>query len=268
MNYNTLRQNKGFTLIEVLIAMLISGIVMASIYSAFQSQQNSYLAQDQVTEMQQNIRAGIDFMSREIRMAGYDPLGTSGATILVATSGSLQFTCDITGGESDGLDNDNDGTVDEGADNNGNGVIEGDEFGEFGNGDCTGANENITYGFAAAEDADVNGIADGGGADWSVAANLGRSTDGGIIFQPIAENIMAVEFYYTLDDDTKTLTPGNLARIRSVEITILARAERADPNFVNDQTYVTPSGAIWNPPTSNFRRRLLTTTVQCRNMGL
>jgi len=63
----------GFTLIELLITLAVSGILMAGVYTAFKSQQDAYLAQDQVAEMQQNIRAGLDIMIRDIRMAGYDP---------------------------------------------------------------------------------------------------------------------------------------------------------------------------------------------------
>lgn len=69
----------GFTLIELLIAMAITGIVSAAIFTAFQSQQKSYLTQDNVVEMQQNLRAAMDIMVREIRMAGYDPLQTANA---------------------------------------------------------------------------------------------------------------------------------------------------------------------------------------------
>jgi type IV pilus assembly protein PilW len=65
--------DKGFTLVEIMIALALSGIVMAAIYTAFLSQQRSYLAQEQVSEMQQNIRAGVDILTREIRMAGCDP---------------------------------------------------------------------------------------------------------------------------------------------------------------------------------------------------
>ena len=240
MTYSVLSNNKGFTLIEILIAMLISGIIAASIFSAFQSQQNSYIAQDQVAEMQQNIRAGLGLMVREIRMAGYDPTGdASDAAIITATQGRLNFTLDVT---------DNAGTASDG------------------DGDCNDSNENITFGFSNANDADNNGIADGGGSDWDVAADLGRDTGGG--FQPIAGNIAAIEFYYTLDDGTQTTTPANVTLIRSVQISILARAAYPDQEFTNTMTYTTASGAVWDPPDDNYRRRLLITTVQCRNMGL
>ncbi|MFO7761173.1 MAG: prepilin-type N-terminal cleavage/methylation domain-containing protein [Thermodesulfobacteriota bacterium] len=96
-NQNQSDCQKGFTLVELIIAMLISGIVIISIYTAFRSQQRSYLAQEQVSEMQQNIRAGVGLMVNEIRMAGYDPeqtenYGINGTQTDVDT---LQFTADL-----------------------------------------------------------------------------------------------------------------------------------------------------------------------------
>ncbi len=266
----------GFTLIELLIAMAITWIVSAAIFTAFQSQQKSYLVQEDTAAMQQNLRAGMDTMVREIRMAGYDPLFTddngdgfdesrlsdgldndadgtidnAGENVRfgITTAGpySITFTMDITGGEADGIDNDGDGLI--------------DEPNEHSDGDTGDSNENITFGFSNANDSNGDGIADNGAAD------LGRNTGGG--FQSTAENIHAIEFFYTLADGSTSLAPANLADIRSVQITMLARAERADRKFVDTQGYATPGGQAWGPYNDNFRRRLLTTTVKCRNLGL
>lgn len=63
----------GFTLLELLIVMGLFLVVMAGVYTTYQSQQRSYVAQEQVAEMQQNLRAGMFYLSQAIRMAGYDP---------------------------------------------------------------------------------------------------------------------------------------------------------------------------------------------------
>lgn len=89
--------NNGFTLIELLVAMAISGIVMAGVYSAYYSQQKSYIAQEQIAGMQQNLRAAMYFMEREIRMAGCDPNGTADAGIKTAGMTSINFTEDVRG---------------------------------------------------------------------------------------------------------------------------------------------------------------------------
>jgi type IV pilus assembly protein PilW len=219
--------NKGFTLVDLLIAVAISGIVAGAIFTTFQSQQKSYLIQEQVVEMQQNLRAGMDLMVKEIRMAGYDPYKDSGAEITAAAGNTLTFTFLS---DDDGDDNDGDNVTDE-----------------------TGELATITYSLY-----DAYGDGD---TDLGRKAGAGNNT-------PVAENIDNLEFYYTLNDATKTLTPADPNNIRNVQITILARTEHQDPKFSDTKIYTTPSGADWGPYNDGFRRRLLSTTVKCRNMGL
>jgi len=83
------RNNLGFTLTELLVAIVISGIVVASIYSSYYSQQKSFITQEQKVAMQQNLRAGMDLLEREIRMAGYDPTGNAGAGIAIGADSSI-----------------------------------------------------------------------------------------------------------------------------------------------------------------------------------
>ena len=89
--------NHGFTLIELLVVIAISGIVMAGIYSVYYSQQKSYIVQDEVAAMQQNLRVAMFHLSRDIRMAGCDPSGNANAGITAASSTSFTFTRDIRG---------------------------------------------------------------------------------------------------------------------------------------------------------------------------
>ena len=105
---------KGFTLIELLIAMVVAGIVTAAVYAAFQSQQRSSIIQENVNVMQQNLRASMEIMIKDIRMAGYDPQSIGGLGILnvqpratdntpdasISGNGAIQFTADFDG---DGL---------------------------------------------------------------------------------------------------------------------------------------------------------------------
>jgi type IV pilus assembly protein PilW len=86
--------SKGFTLVELCIALAISTLVMASIYSAYQAQLKSHITQKMVVEMHQNARAAMFAMESEIRMAGYDPTGKAGAAVLYAADTHLAFTSD------------------------------------------------------------------------------------------------------------------------------------------------------------------------------
>ena len=63
--------DKGVTLIELLLALVISAILVAGIHRTFIHQQKSYATQEQVADMQQNVRVAVNRMMREIRMAGF-----------------------------------------------------------------------------------------------------------------------------------------------------------------------------------------------------
>ena len=60
---------------ELLIAMTIGLIILAALSSTFLMQRKTYDIQEQIVEMVQTARAAMDMMTREIRMAGYDPAG-------------------------------------------------------------------------------------------------------------------------------------------------------------------------------------------------
>lgn len=60
----------GFTLIELLIVIVISAVLTGGIYAIFISQQSSYAIQTGVTGMQQNARAALTLMEKDIRMSG------------------------------------------------------------------------------------------------------------------------------------------------------------------------------------------------------
>jgi len=94
---NVLRNTKGFTLIELLIAMVLSVILMAAVYSTYYSQQKSYLVQEQLAAMEQNLRAAMFYMERDIRMAGCDPTRKAGAGVTTANATSISFTEDADG---------------------------------------------------------------------------------------------------------------------------------------------------------------------------
>jgi prepilin-type N-terminal cleavage/methylation domain-containing protein len=61
----------GFSLIEVMAAIVILGIAMTAVFSTFLFQQQSYTTQVRVAEMQQNLRDATETISRDIRMCTY-----------------------------------------------------------------------------------------------------------------------------------------------------------------------------------------------------
>jgi type IV pilus assembly protein PilW len=68
-------KERGVTLVELMIVVCMLGMVVAAMYNMFTFQQKSYSVQDNVVVMQQNARVGLEYMVKEIRMAGYIPEG-------------------------------------------------------------------------------------------------------------------------------------------------------------------------------------------------
>ena len=221
--------HKGFTLIELLVAMTVGLVVMAGVSATFRSQQKSYLLQEQVAAMQQNLRAAMYHMEREIRMAGCDPNQTVDAQFVTASATSITFTQDLRG----------------------------DTEGSQPDGDTDDPNESITYDLKGDElrRNDLNGIGD----------------------QVIADNISALNFVYLnqagtqLDNDGAGNVTTSILQIRSVEITLVANTGRGDRGYQNTTAYTNQQGATILDLSANpddLHRKLLTTCITCRNLGL
>ncbi|MBW7897201.1 hypothetical protein B188_02360 [Candidatus Brocadiaceae bacterium B188] len=97
MSYTSRNKDQGFTLIEVVIGLAICLILMGVTVSIFNIQRKSYSTQERVAEMQQNVRAAMDMMVREIRMAGYDPTNYGLIGIGTNTTTSIQILADLDG---------------------------------------------------------------------------------------------------------------------------------------------------------------------------
>lgn len=73
----------GFTLLELLIVMGLFMVVMVPVLGVFSSSYQSYVVQDAITAAQQEVRAALMIMERDVRMAG------SGIKELVTPQGRL-----------------------------------------------------------------------------------------------------------------------------------------------------------------------------------
>ncbi|MEE4111298.1 MAG: prepilin-type N-terminal cleavage/methylation domain-containing protein [Desulfobacteraceae bacterium] len=228
----------GFTLIELMIAMVIGSILMVAVVSAYQIQVSSKNTQEALTDMNTTARAALEIITHELSTAGCDPNNTDTAGIVNATANDLTFTMDI--GNTAGNSFRPDGLLD-------------------------GPDEQIRYAINA-------------------AGNLGRDRLDGAGLQPLARNVDAIDFVY-LDGSNppnviaSPVAAANLGDIRSIQITVVARAGRAAPGFmkttVDNRLYTNQQGnalvfanGVPNPPNDSFRRLLLTTTVNCRNLGV
>jgi prepilin-type N-terminal cleavage/methylation domain-containing protein len=92
---NPLKNSRsGFSLIELMIAMVIAFILLGAIYSVFASVQKTSTSNDVTARVLQSLRISVGFMESDIRMAGLDRFGTAAAGIEVATATNLRFTAD------------------------------------------------------------------------------------------------------------------------------------------------------------------------------
>jgi prepilin-type N-terminal cleavage/methylation domain-containing protein len=71
MTAKSRNNNRGFSLVELLIVMGMLSLVLTAVYSVYSVQSRSAMVQDDVVELQQSLRIGMDQMSRDLRMAGY-----------------------------------------------------------------------------------------------------------------------------------------------------------------------------------------------------
>jgi len=124
MTHTTHSQQTGLTLIEILVATVISLILMAGVLQIFQANKRSFQVQESLSLIQENGRTAMRILAEELRMAAFwgcrsqdikitDNLNTAGAGYqnLLANDG-------IAGTNNDGL-NTSDSITINGARNNG-----------------------------------------------------------------------------------------------------------------------------------------------------
>ena len=89
---------RGFTLVEMVLALAISTIVLAAVYSVFTIANKNFTTQNAAAHVQQNLRSAIRLMARDIRHSGLDPSGSDNFGITYASASKIRFTIDSIGG--------------------------------------------------------------------------------------------------------------------------------------------------------------------------
>jgi len=263
----------------LLIALAISAILMAAIYRTFIRQQKTYTVQEQVVDMQQNVRVAINRMIREIRMAGFgnviDVLPLSGGVngfTQVITPGSNSFgnTITIVGGfKQIRRDNGDPISITSASGNLITLNYSTDEFDEPAHKFiCIGGIESNTVQSRSERiltlDKPLRYTHSTGAPIFKILAItyeldrrdvvkpvLRRDENTGGGSQPLAENIENLQFEYRDANGITTTNPGD---IRMIRVTVTARTSMSDPEF--------KGGA------EGFRRRTINSNIHVRNMGL
>jgi type IV pilus assembly protein PilW len=87
----------GFTLTELVLALAMMMMVMAAMVSMLISLNRTFTTQNVTAGVQQVTRAGINIMTRDIRMAGLNPLKINQIGILEASVDKIRFQHDTNG---------------------------------------------------------------------------------------------------------------------------------------------------------------------------
>jgi prepilin-type N-terminal cleavage/methylation domain-containing protein len=271
-----LRQNKGITLIELLVALVITGILVAAVYRTFTSQQKTYTVQEQVVDMQQNVRAGINRMMREIRMAGFGTVSmvlpvtlggktfndvvnpdtpVAGSLTIVSATGSTTLALA-------GIPASNKITVNSLTDSQGNTLFDtGDKrYISIGGvesytitniaGTTITLSGTLTYNhpvgtpvFGVRAISYQVGVVDG-------IPTLLRDENTGAGGQALADNIENLQFGYLDANGNPTANPAD---IRVVRVTLRAKTNFSDPEYKTD---------------GGYRKRIIASNIHVRNLGL
>ena len=268
---------KGITLIELLVALTISGMLVAGLYRTFVSQQHTFTVQEQVVDMQQNVRLAINRMTRELRMAGFGRLNSTffgggkmhGTYEHVVTPGGDGKSVTVVGGYLNGatltanalagsttiqVDNVSAFDLDKKKYISINGLdphriknINGNQI-EFFAGESLAEDHqagepvflimSITYSIGVFE------------GKWALL----RDDHLGLGPQPVAENIENLQFRYIMNTgETLDVVPNNrLDDIRMIQANIVARTDKTDPELAK-------AG-------DGYRRRTITSNIQLRNL--
>lgn len=238
---------KGMTLVELMIALTLFVIVIAGIYNTFTFQQEAYLQTDSKVNMVQEGRAAQFFLARDLKMAGYDPSTFALTGFNQADVAETSFSMDIA---------------------------------------CNGnpASVEITRFALTSDDGET---VDDGLCPAGTTCRLSREwcsddgTCGGL--QPIAENVEGLELCYILDNMRATTAPTNLerARITSVMVSLLMKQSYRSNNYSNTNVYMPASGDAeltpniigdradgWGPFNDIYHRKLIVFEVKSRNIGM
>lgn len=208
-----LLRQKGFTLIEILMAMAIGTIVLGSIYMATLEGHRASTGIEQKISVQEDVRAAVDVMAMEISMASYNPTVTSNNIWSAANCGGTGSGNAAYRGIQTAGNYANSITVE--MDTNGNGAI-GDP------------NEIVTYTFDNVSKQITRSVNCGAAqafiGDADTASNVQRNVR--VINDTLGLNVFT--YYDSTGADITATLPAGIPNIRRIDITLAVVATVPD----------------------------------------
>lgn len=90
-----MRGEKGLTLVEMIVTMLIVSIMGLALVGFLRSQNQTVTRQNDGVMTTQNARAAVDMLARELRNASYDPRASGLAALTGMEVDSVAWTADL-----------------------------------------------------------------------------------------------------------------------------------------------------------------------------
>lgn len=255
MNASILKYRQhGMTLIEIMVALVISLFLLAGLLQMFIATRQSSRIQENLSRIQENGRFGIEYINRVVRQAGY----RSRTTILNGEPFKQKFGVDRIGGtNNDGYNNSDKVIVRFEGENSGQGVVK----------NCL--NQTITSPAISIDTLSINTDAQGiVNLYCQVVTPAGTAAQ---TPQPILENVEDMQILYgerkgsNLSDLAYYVPAANVQNwdnVFSARISLVLRT--AENNLVESPQSYTING-ITVTPTDRRLRRVFTTTVALRN---
>ena len=96
MAYSSGKNEQGFTIVELLAGLAIGMLLLSVAVTMLSTQMETFNEEEELSEMQQNIRVAMDMIVRETKMAGYDP-AEKGFYGVSYDAGQLHIVADLDG---------------------------------------------------------------------------------------------------------------------------------------------------------------------------
>lgn len=254
-------KSAGFTLIELLVSMALSLLVISMVAGVFNSSRINHDVQDEIAQLQENIRISSSLFRRVAFHAGHRtaPSTTAGSAAMLVAIG-----VDGTNGTSTAIGSQDTVTISfqgDGMPGAPSGVIS----------DCLGNAVGIGTVAQAANplpSANRFAVRNVAGRPW-----LSCSLDGGTTWADLVPDVEGLELTYGVDSDddgvvdtylTADQLAGDFTKVNTLRISMLFRTNRQIASQADAQTYAM-GDKTYGPFNDQRIRRMLTITAAVRN---
>jgi type IV pilus assembly protein PilW len=224
-----MKQQKGFTLVEILVSIVVGMVILLAVYAAVVTGQRSTSGIERKVIVGQDARAALELMSIEIQMASFNPTMTTGIWRDPGACGSAAATPANMG-------------IQAASPTSISVEMDVDESGAI----TDATNEVITYAYVA--DAVNGGHITRSTNCGSPQAFLGDASGNPRAVRVINSTVLPVAVpvfrYFNGQGTELTSFPGDIPNIARIEITLCVETEDVDPNTQLRRSFIYSTSVI------------------------